>query len=416
MDHFQRRDGALFAEDVPLDTIARDLGTPTYVYSKATLSRHFRVFSEAWSAVDHLICYAVKANSNLAVLDVLARLGAGFDIVSGGELGRVLAAGGDPSKVVFSGVGKTEAEIARALEAGIHCFNVESEAELVTIDQVARTHGTTAPISLRVNPDVDPKTHPYIATGLRTSKFGIEHGRALGVYRRAAELDGITIRGIDCHIGSQLGDLTPMVEALRRLLELVDALAADGIDVGHLDLGGGLGIPYDDEALPSPATYADALLAELAGRDLQIVLEPGRVIAGNAGVLLMTVLLTKQNRDKHFVVVDTAMNDAIRPMLYGAYHKIEPVAAPSDERWTVDVVGPVCETGDFLARDRTMPVTGAGDLLAMRSAGAYGFVMASNYNSRPRAAEVLVDGDAYHVVRPRESEADLWRGERIPEP
>ncbi|MGM0577012.1 MAG: diaminopimelate decarboxylase [Myxococcota bacterium] len=415
MDHFRRRDGQLHCEDVPLRDIAEAVGTPTYVYSRATLERHFKVFDAAWEeARDHLVCFAVKACSNLAILDLLARLGSGFDIVSGGELHRVLRAGGDPGKVVFSGVGKKEEEITAALEAGILCFNVESEAELEMIDRVARRTGRKAPVSMRVNPDVDAGTHPYIATGLRTSKFGIPHARARAAYRRAAALDGLEVVGVDCHIGSQLKELGPMVEALRRLLELIDDLADEGIAIEHLDLGGGLGITYEDEAPPSPAEYADRLLEELGDRELRIILEPGRVIAGNAGVLLMQVLLEKDNDGKRFVVVDAAMNDAIRPALYDAYHRIEPVGPQSGGTETVDVVGPVCESGDFFARDRALPRAAAGDLLAMRSVGAYGFVMASNYNSRPRPAEVLVDRDRFHVVRRRESLDDLCSFETIP--
>ncbi len=415
MDHFQRRgDGELCAEDVPLREIAAAVGTPTYVYSAATLTRHYTVFDAAWAGVPHVVCYAVKACSNLAVLNLLARLGAGFDIVSAGELHRVIRAGGDLSKVVFSGVGKRREEIALAIDAGILCLNVESEAELLLVDAVAREVGRVAPISLRVNPDVDAGTHPYIATGLRTSKFGIDFDQALRCYRLARDLPGVEIRGLDCHIGSQLQAVAPLEAALDKLLELMDALAAEGITLAHLDVGGGLGISYDDEAPPSPAEYGRALSERLEGRDLTVVLEPGRVIAGNAGVLLMEVLLNKRNGDKRFVVVDAAMNDAIRPTLYGAFHAIEPVGRPADDATTLDVVGPVCETGDFLARDRELPLVTAGDLLAMRSAGAYGFAMASNYNSRTRPAEVLVQGDRFHVVRERETLDDLWRGETIP--
>ena len=413
MNHFTRRaDGALFAEEVALEDIAEAVGTPTYVYSRATITRHYRVFDEAWRGQDHQVCYAVKAASNLAILRVLAELGSGFDIVSGGELRRVLAAGGNPSKVVFSGVGKTEDEMDEALDASILCFNVESEAELETLSSRARARGLRAPVSLRINPDVDPGTHPYVATGLRTSKFGIPWSEARRVYGRARELDGIEVMGMDCHIGSQLADAAPMVEALRRLLDLVDQLETDGIGIRHLDVGGGLGITYDDEKPPSPAAYAAELRRELHGRSLTIVLEPGRVIMGNAGVLLMRTLLTKSNGDKRFVVVDAAMNDAIRPALYGAYHGLEPVGPPQEALETVDVVGPVCETGDFFARDRELPVLAAGDLLIMRSIGAYGFAMASNYNSRRRPAEVLVDQGQFHVIRTRETWEDLWRHER----
>ena len=415
MDHFQRdEDGHLCAEGVRLAAIAAQVGTPSYVYSRATLTRHFQVFDAAWGGIEHLICYAVKACSNLAVLRLLARLGAGFDIVSGGELQRVLRAGGDPSKVVFSGVGKTDAEIAMALEAGILCLNIESEAELDHVDAVARRLGLVAPISIRVNPDVDPGTHPYIATGLRTSKFGVPWSRALRAYRTASVMDGVRVTGLDCHIGSQLVDVAPLEAALDRLLQLIDQLAGEGVTIDHLDLGGGLGITYDDETPPSPAEYAGRLIRKLKDRALRVVLEPGRVIAGNAGVLLMKVLLLKDNGRKHFVVVDAAMNDALRPALYGAHHRLEPVGPPRSRQRMVDVVGPVCESGDFFARDRVLPAVKGGDLMVMRSVGAYGFAMASNYNSRPRPAEILVDGDVFHVIRTRESLDDLMRGETIP--
>ncbi|MCB9729334.1 MAG: diaminopimelate decarboxylase [Deltaproteobacteria bacterium] len=413
MDHFTRRDGELWCEDVALSRIAREVGTPTYVYSRATLTRHYRVFEEAWSPVEHLICFAVKACSSLGVLSVLARLGSGFDIVSVGELERVLRAGGQPQRIVFSGVGKRDDEIARALEVGVHCINVESVEELTIVHEVATRLGRIAPISLRINPDVDAGTHPYISTGLRTSKFGIAMADARRAYGVAASLAGLRIVGVDCHIGSQLQDLAPIAEAMRRLLALVDELATDGITVEHLDLGGGLGIRYDQEVPPSPAEYARHLLGELGDRPLRIVLEPGRVIAGNAGVLLMQVLLTKHNEGKRFVVVDAGMNDAIRPALYGAHHGIEPVAAVDSELSPADIVGPVCESGDFFARDRAFPHVTRGALLAMRSVGAYGFAMSSQYNSRPRAAEVLVDGDRYHVIRARESVDDLMKGETV---
>jgi diaminopimelate decarboxylase len=421
MDHFRRLDGQLCCEEVPLAEIAARVGTPVYVYSAATLSRHYRVFDEAWDEVDHLVCFAVKACSNIAILAHLAELGAGFDIVSVGELHRVLAAGGEPSRVVFSGVGKRDDEIAAALAVGILCFNVESEAELELISQVAQREGEIAPVSLRINPDVDAETHPYVATGLQTSKFGIPRSRARATYARARELPGLEIVGLDCHIGSQLASSAPMVEALRRLLRLVDELEAEGIPIRHLDLGGGLGISYDEESPPSPAEYASALLTELQrwehtrrGPPLRIILEPGRVIAGNAGVLLMSVLLVKESDSKQFVVVDAAMNDAIRPALYGAYHRLETVAPPRDDSSVVDVVGPICETGDFLARDRALPAVQAGELIAMRGAGAYGFSMASTYNSRPRPPEVLVVGSSAHVIRMRETLDDLLRGETIP--
>lgn len=413
MNHFHRGpDGALWAEEVPLARIAAEVGTPTYVYSRATLTRHYTVFDAAWADVDHLVCFAVKACSNLAVLDVLARLGAGFDIVSGGELARVLRVGGDPSRIVFSGVGKTAAELEAALSAGILCFNVESAAELEQLDAVAGRLGVRAPVSLRVNPDVDPKTHPYIATGLTRNKFGIPFAEALAAYRRAAALPHLDIVGLDFHIGSQLEDTSPVVEAINKALGLIDALTADGIPIHHLDVGGGLGITYRGEAPPSPSEYARTLIDRLEGRPLRLITEPGRVIAGNAGILLMRCLLTKRNGETEFVVVDAGMNDALRPALYGAWHDLEPVSPPRDERRVVDVVGPVCESGDFFARDRELPIVEAGELMVMRSAGAYGFAMASNYNSRCRPAEVLVDGDQLHVVREREQVEDLFRGER----
>ena len=423
MDHFERRGGALYCEDVPMADIAKQVGTPVYVYSAATLERHYKVFDAAWDGSDHLVCFAVKACSNIAILNRLARLGAGFDIVSKGELHRVLAAGGSADKVVFSGVGKRSDEIEAALKAGILCFNVESEAELEMISAVATSLGTHAPISLRINPDVDAETHPYVATGLKTSKFGIPRSRALQVYRQARALPGLTIIGLDCHIGSQLKSTGPMLEALTHLLSLVDELAAEGIELEHLDLGGGLGIPYDEETPPSPTEYASALREALerwqATRKvppLRIILEPGRVIAGNAGALLMKVELIKDGESTRFVVVDAAMNDALRPTLYGAYHRLEKVGPSDDQRQVVDVVGPVCETGDFLARERELPTLVAGDLIAMRGAGAYGFSMASNYNSRARPPEVLVEGSRVHIIRERESLDDLIRGETIPAP
>jgi len=420
MDHFDYRDGQLHGEDVPLATIAQRFGTPCYVYSRATLERHFRAYSEALAGHPHLICYAVKANSNLAVLDVLARLGAGFDIVSVGELERVLAAGGDPSRVVFSGVAKERHEMARALEVGIKCFNVESLPELERLDEVAGECGAVAPVSLRVNPDVDARTHPYISTGLKANKFGIPVDDAPAVYARAAELPNLRVVGLDCHIGSQLTELAPFLDALDRLLVLLERLEAQGITIEHLDLGGGLGVPYQGEQPPAPFDYARALLERLAtwkeGRELTLLFEPGRSIAANAGVLLTRIEYLKPGETKHFAIVDAGMNDLIRPALYQAWQAILPVdtRAPR-ERATYDVVGPVCETGDFLGKDRELAVA-PGDLLAVRSAGAYGFVMASNYNSRPRPPEVMVDGDRSHLVRRRETLEELWAGEaRLPE-
>ncbi|HEY5790982.1 MAG TPA: diaminopimelate decarboxylase [Gammaproteobacteria bacterium] len=414
MDHFSRRDGRLYAEDVPLERIAEQFGTPCYVYSRATLERHWRAFDSALAGLPHLVCYAVKANSNLAVLDVLARLGSGFDIVSGGELERVLRAGGDPRKVVFSGVGKRADELAAALAAGIRCFNVESAAELERLDAVAAAAGTRAPVSLRVNPDVDAGTHPYIATGLRENKFGIDVEAAYALYLHAAALEHVQVSGIDCHIGSQLTGLAPFTDALARVLSLVDRLAGAGIRLEHLDLGGGLGIRYRDEVPPEPAAYVAALRPLLAGRELELLLEPGRAIVGNAGVLLTRVEYLKEAPERAFAIVDAAMNDLIRPALYQAWMAIEPVLPRAAAPRLYDVVGPVCETGDFLGKERELALQ-PGDLLAVRGAGAYGFAMSSNYNTRPRAAEVLVDGQRTHLARARETLDDLMRGEqRLP--
>jgi len=412
MDHFSRIDGRLHGEEVPLAALAERYGTPLYVYSRATLERHWHAFDKALGDLPHLVCYAVKANSNLAVLDVLARLGSGFDIVSGGELERVLRAGGDPAKVVFSGVGKRADEMATALEAGIRCFNVESEAELERLNSVAGQADVRAPVSLRVNPDVDAGTHPYIATGLRENKFGVDVDRAFELYRAAATMPHVEVTGIDCHIGSQLTGLAPFTDALARVLALVDRLGESGITLRHLDLGGGLGIRYNDETPPEPADYAQALRPMLDGRDLELLIEPGRAIAGNAGVLLTRVEHLKLTNDRAFAIVDAAMNDLVRPALYQAWMAIEPVVPnTSAEARTYDIVGPVCETGDFLGKERVLALT-EGDLLAVRGAGAYGFVMSSNYNTRPRAAEVLVDGDTAHLARARETIADLLRGEQ----
>jgi diaminopimelate decarboxylase len=414
MDHFQYQAGTLYAENVALGDIAERFGTPCYVYSRATLERHFRAFDEALAGRPHLVCFAVKANSNLAVLNVLARLGAGFDIVSGGELERVLAAGGDPRRVVFSGVGKSAAEMRRALEAGIRCFNVESEPELERLNRIAGEMGRRAPVSLRVNPDVDAGTHPYISTGLKENKFGIDVEQAEQVYRRAAGLPHIDIQGIDCHIGSQLTGTAPFVDALDRVLALTDRLAAQGIPIHHLDLGGGLGIRYRDEQPPEPAEHAAALDAHLGDRPQEIIIEPGRAIAGNAGILLTRVEYLKHTGHKNFAVVDAAMNDLARPSLYGSWQAIIEVTPRDDCDGvrTYDVVGPICETGDFLGKDRKLNLR-EGDLLAVRSCGAYGFTMSSNYNTRPRAAEVMVDGDQAHLVRERETVAQLYSGESI---
>jgi diaminopimelate decarboxylase len=412
MEHFPYRDGQLYAEGVAVSEIATAHGTPCYVYSRAALEEAFGQYQRALADCDHLICYAVKANSNLAVLDVLARLGAGFDIVSGGELERVIAAGGDPGKVVFSGVGKTPAEMARALQLGIHCFNLESAAELEVLDRVAGEMGAIAPISVRVNPDVDARTHPYISTGLRENKFGVEADEALRVYQRAAALDNVEVVGLDCHIGSQLTEVSPFLDALRRLLTLVDSLEESGIHIRHLDLGGGLGVRYGEEAPPSVADYIGALRRELGGRKLKLLFEPGRSIAANAGLLLTRVAYLKTTPQHNFALVDAAMNDMLRPALYQAWMDIQPVdrrGGGESAHW--DIVGPVCETGDFLGKNRELSLA-QGDLLAMFGAGAYGFTMASNYNSRGRPPEIMVDGDRAHLVRERETSADLLRPER----
>ena len=418
MNPFSYRDRQLHAENVPLADIARQAGTPCYVYSRAGIEAQFHAFAGALHGHDHLVCYAVKANSNLAVLNLLARLGSGFDIVSGGELERVLAAGGDPARVVFSGVGKTRDEMRRALAAGIYCFNVESAAELEVLSEVAGELGKTAAVSLRVNPDVDPATHPYIATGLKQSKFGIDIAQAEPVYEQARSLPHLRVTGIACHIGSQLTEMTPVIEALDRVLGLANTLLDKGYALQHLDLGGGLGIRYNEEQPPAPGDYIRAILERLAARggrarSLRLVFEPGRAIVGNAGLLLTRVLYLKLGAEKNFAVVDAAMNDLLRPALYEAWHDIAPVAvdAPRSLR-TYDVVGPVCESGDFLGHDRELGIE-AGDLLAVVSAGAYGAVMSSNYNTRPRAPEVMVDGGKFHVVRRRETVADLIAPESV---
>ncbi|WP_078117809.1 diaminopimelate decarboxylase [Thiosocius teredinicola] len=411
MDHFQYRDGELFAEDVPLRAIAEQHGTPCYVYSRATLERHWRAFDNAFGTHPHLVCYAVKANSNLAVLNVLARLGSGFDIVSVGELERVLAAGGDPSKVLFSGVGKQEHEMRRALEVGIRCFNVESAAELERLDRVAGEMGTRAPIALRVNPDVDAETHPYISTGLKENKFGVSVEDALGLYRRAAQMANIEVSGVDCHIGSQLTRIDPFLDALDRVMALVERLAGEGIAIDHLDLGGGLGVRYDQEKPPEPDAYARALLDRMGDARYEIFIEPGRAIAANAGVLLTRVEYLKRNEGKDFAVIDAAMNDLIRPSLYQAWQQIVTVEqAPQGTPASYDLVGPICETGDFLGKQRPLTLQ-QGTLLAVRSAGAYGFTMASNYNTRPRVPEIMVDGEQMFVVRRRETVSELYAGE-----
>ncbi len=412
MDHFNYREGRLYAEGVSMNDIAARYGTPCYVYSRATIERHWHAFDAALAGVEHLVCYAVKANSNLGVLNVLARLGSGFDIVSAGELERVLRAGGEPGKIVFSGVGKRADELRRALEAGIHCFNVESEAELERLNTVAGEMRRRAPVSLRVNPDVDAQTHPYISTGLKENKFGIDIAQAPAIYARAARMPHIEIVGVDCHIGSQLTQVAPFVAALERVLALVDELAAQGIAIKHLDVGGGLGITYRDETPPSPAAYAGALLDRLRPRGLKLLMEPGRAIVGNAGLLLTRVEYLKHTPHKNFAIVDAAMNDLLRPALYGAWQEIVPLLPRAGAARQYDVVGPVCETGDFLGKDRALCIE-PGDLLAVRSAGAYGFSMSSTYNSRPRVAELMVDGDQVFVVRARETVEELMAGERV---
>ena len=414
MSAFALRDGELCAEGVPLQTLAERFGTPCFVYSRAAIEGSFREFDAAFTAVPHLVCYAVKANSSLAVLDLLARAGSGFDIVSGGELARVVAAGGDPAKVVFSGVGKTADEMAAALGAGIHCFNVESAAELELLNAVAGRAGRVAPVSFRVNPDVDPRTHPYISTGLRESKFGVAWTDAPALYRRAAALPHVEVRGIDCHIGSQITDLEVCVEAAGKLFALADRIEADGIPLAHVDVGGGLGIRYRSDETIDIRAYGAAMQRARGDRRQRLLLEPGRYLVGNAGVLLTRVLYLKPGGGRDFAIVDAAMNDLIRPALYDAWHDVEPVRprAGAARRW--QIVGPVCESADFLAHDRELALA-EGDLLAVRQAGAYGFVMSSNYNTRPRAAEVVVDGMHAHLARSRETIGDLFaRESRLP--
>ena len=412
MQPFNYRDNVLFAEGVALPAIAERFGTPTYVYSRAHIEAQYRAYADALVGMPHLVCFAVKANSNLGVLNVLARLGAGFDIVSSGELERVLAAGGEPGKIVFSGVGKSREDMRRALDVGVHCFNVESAEELERLQDVAASLGKRAPISLRVNPDVDAGTHPYISTGLKENKFGIDIAKAEAVYARAAELPNLEIIGVDCHIGSQLTSLSPFLDALDRLLVLIDRLAERGIRIRHLDLGGGLGVQYRDEQPPLAGDYIAAVRERIAGRDLALVFEPGRSIVANAGVLLTRVEFLKRTDHKNFAIIDAAMNDLIRPALYQAWMDIVPVEKRDAQPQPWDIVGPICETGDFLGKDRELALA-EGDLLAVRSAGAYGFVMSSNYNTRGRAAEVLVDGEQVHEVRRRETLTELFAGESL---
>jgi len=414
MDHFETKNGSLHCEDIPLASIADDVGTPFYCYSTKTLRRHYRVFNEAFDAVPHLVCYSVKANSNTAVLRVFINEGSGVDIVSGGELYRAMEAGCEPARVVYSGVGKREDEITYAIQSGILMFNVESPQELDVINACALRCGTRARISLRVNPDVNPKTHPHISTGLRENKFGVPLEDAVEEYRRAHSLDGIDIVGIACHIGSQITDLSPFVDSLDRLKGLIGTLRREGIDIRYCDLGGGLGITYRSELPPHPTDYAKAIIENADELDCTIILEPGRVIVGNAGILVTRVLYTKKSGDKRFVIVDAAMNDLVRPSLYGSYHEIEPVVAHDGIPVQTDVVGPICESGDFLAKGRILPPVERGDLLAVRSAGAYGFTMSSNYNSRLRVPEIMVSNERFYVIRKRETYEMLTEYESIP--
>lgn len=413
MDFFNYKSDALYAEDCAVAELAKNHGTPLFIYSRATIERHWHAFDQAAGDRPHLVCYAVKANSNLAVLNVMARLGSGFDIVSQGELCRVIAAGGDVKKVVFSGVGKTSQEIAFALEKGIYCFNVESAAELERIQIVAKELNKPAPVSLRVNPDVDAGTHPYISTGLKENKFGISIDDAEDLYVKAAQYSHIVVKGIDSHIGSQLTEIKPFLDALDRVLILVDKLATKGIQLSHIDVGGGLGVCYDNEQPPHPNEYAKAIADRLVGRDITLLYEPGRAIMANAGILVTEVEYIKVNEERNFAIVDAAMNDLIRPALYQAWQNIIPVIDKENVATkSYDIVGPVCETGDFLGKDRRLSIC-AGDFLAVRSSGAYGFTMSSNYNSRPRAAELMVDGDDCFVIRQRESIEQLWQGEQL---
>ncbi len=415
MHYFHYDHDELYCEKTPLRQIVEEVGTPCYVYSYETLCHHFNIFDQAFSSVPHLTCFAVKANSNLAILNLFGSLGGGVDIVSGGELFRARQAGVPAERIVYSGVGKTVDEIDYALREDILMFNIESPQELDVLNARAGAMGRKARIALRVNPDVDAKTHPYVSTGLKKNKFGIDIDSALKSYERARSLEHIEVMGVDCHIGSQLTEVSPFVDALRRLRSLIEKLEQSGIAVRYLDLGGGLGIVYDQEAPPHPHEYAQAILQELQGLSCTLIFEPGRVIVGNAGILVTKVLYTKKTPSKDFVVVDAGMNDLVRPSLYGSYHQIQPIERKNRELQIVDVVGPICESGDFLARDRSLPMTTPGDALAVMSAGAYGFVMSSNYNSRPRAAEVLVKGDRFHIIRKRETLLDLIQNEAIPD-
>lgn len=412
MNTFTLKNNLLHAENVALTEISERFGTPCYVYSKAALSQAFERFSAGFKDANHLVCFAVKSNPSLAILNLFAKLGAGFDIVSGGELARVIAAGGDPKKVVFSGVGKTAEEMRAALEAGIFCFNVESASELVRLNDVATYMGKIAPVSLRVNPNVDAKTHPYISTGLKNNKFGVAYEDALDIYLQAAEMSNIAIHGVDCHIGSQITELSPFLDAFDRVLALVDALAENNVHIQHIDLGGGIGICYSDETPPEFTAYAKAMREKLGNRDVKLVFEPGRALVGNAGILLTKVEYLKPTETKNFAIVDAAMNDLMRPALYDAYHDIKAVTPRNEAAVNYEIVGPVCESGDFLGHDRELALQ-EGDLLAIMSAGAYGMSMSSNYNTRPRAAEVMVDGNQCHLIKKREQIADLFANESI---
>ncbi|MFV2082078.1 MAG: diaminopimelate decarboxylase [bacterium] len=413
MHYFNYQGNELYCEGVPVEKIAAEVGTPFYLYSASTIVRHYTVFTEAFADVDHLVCYSVKANSNLAVLKMLADLGAGADIVSGGELFRALRAGISPDKIVFSGVGKRDEEIRFALESGILMFNVESTSELSALSRIAKDMGSTAPVALRVNPDVDPETHPYISTGMKENKFGIPVTEALSIYLQAAKMDHIQVVGADCHIGSQLTSSAPFGEAVTKLMELVSDLDREGMEIRYIDVGGGLGIIYGEEAPPLPSDYADTILDAVGGTDKTLIFEPGRVIVGNAGILVTRVIYNKKTAEKNFIIVDAAMNDLIRPSLYDAYQEVRPVFRTEREEIVADVVGPVCESTDYLARDHSMPAVEEGELLAVMSSGAYGFSMSSQYNSRPRAAEIMVRDKRFEVVRNRETFDDLVKGERV---
>jgi diaminopimelate decarboxylase len=415
MHHFQYKNKELYCEQVPVSDIAEDVRTPFYLYSHATLKRHFRAFDDSFNGIRHLTCFSMKANSNLAILRLFDREGGGVDIVSGGELYRALEAGVDPKRIVYSGVGKTVEEMEYALESDILMFNMESEQELNRLNETAGALGKKARVAIRVNPDIDPQTHPYISTGLRENKFGIDIKRSMKQYTIAAGLDNLIVTGVSCHIGSQLINVSPFVDALRKLKELRDRLEDNNIHISYLNLGGGLGITYHEESPPLPEEYAAAIIEEMGETDLTLILEPGRVLIGNAGILVTKVLYTKSSEGKNFIIVDAAMNDLMRPSLYGSYHGIQPIKMTEGKKIKADIVGPICESGDFLAKDREVESVSTGDLIAVMSAGAYGFSMSSTYNSRPRVAEVMVKGDGYHIIRSREGYEDLVRGESIPD-